>query len=231
MASGSAIRAARRKALVSPDAIDQNEARMKPQLSSPPFAQDTYLRTYLRAYPRSPAAGGFTLIELIVTIAIVAILIMIAAPSLRDAMLNVQLSAQANDIQTDLSMARSEAVRRRVQTGVCTSDAAGTACAGTNTWQNGWLVFIDADSNGNVDPAAGSVIKRQQAFDGKNTLALTNTGTTKAAYVAFGAGGTVVGGAQPMFFTLCDARKQGKTISISLAGRAAVEKAPPKTCP
>lgn len=94
---------------------------------------------------------GFSLIELMVVIAIVAIMAGLAAPSFTDMLRRNRLSAAASALQVSLSLARSEAVRRG-------ADARVTVAANTTAgvWTNGWTVFIDGTTNANagLGPAA-----------------------------------------------------------------------------
>ncbi len=92
--------------------------------------------------PRQLRGGaGFTLIELMVTLAIVAILAMVAAPVMTGVINASRLSGHTTDIVTTLQLARSEAVRRNANIRVCGS-ANGTTCGGD--WTN-WLI-VDASN-------------------------------------------------------------------------------------
>lgn len=95
--------------------------------------------------------GGFTIVELMVVVAIVAILVALGAPSFSDMMRRNRLSAAASALQVSLSLARSEAVKRG-------SDARVTVAANTTAgaWTNGWTVFVDGTgtANGGIAPTA-----------------------------------------------------------------------------
>lgn len=88
---------------------------------------------------------GFTIIELLVTIAIAGILVAVAMPSFTSSIKSNRLTAINNDLVSALNLARSEAVKRNQQV-VVRRDAAG--------WDDGWQVFVDIDrdsSAGNDD--------------------------------------------------------------------------------
>lgn len=189
-------------------------AKGAPPLQNAPVMTSPSLRT---------AAAGFTLIELIIAVALVAILIGVAAPSVRDFMSGVQLTGIANDLYTDLNLARSEAVKRDVRMTMCPSKN-GLDCDDGGAWTDGWVVVVDANGDGKADSAT-DVLKRGYALTGQATLTLS--GGTKAS---FGPTGVVVGA--PPIFSLCDpsasevARKKGngRTISVSTTGRPSIAK-------
>lgn len=183
--------------------------------------------------------AGFTVIELMITVALLAILVGIAAPSLRDLTMNARITSQANDLMTDLAMTRSEAVKRSVRTAICTSSS-GTACTSSN-WQQGWIVFADADGDGAL-AAVTDIIKAVPALDGGNTLVSAghSTNGSAAMFVPYRPSGVVTpGGAGTITFDLCDSRtiatvgaaaasNKGRRITISGTGRAFVQG---RTCP
>ncbi|MBL3600831.1 MAG: GspH/FimT family pseudopilin [gamma proteobacterium endosymbiont of Lamellibrachia anaximandri] len=90
---------------------------------------------------------GFTLIELMVTLAAGIILLAVGIPAFTTMMANNQSAAYANDLVMALNLARSEAVKRKVPVAVCASNAVNTACDQDN-WENGWLLFTDVNTNG-----------------------------------------------------------------------------------
>jgi type IV fimbrial biogenesis protein FimT len=83
-------------------------------------------------------AGGFSLVELMVTLAVVAILAAVATPSLVSVVNNNRLAAQSNEMVASLQIARSEAVRMNAQVSLCRSTN-GTSCAAAGPWTR-WIV-------------------------------------------------------------------------------------------
>lgn len=87
---------------------------------------------------------GFTLIELMITLAIVGILLTVGVPSLKTFMQGNQLIAASNELISALHVARSEAIKLNSRVSICESSD-GTNCSTTGSWKNGWIVFLDAD--------------------------------------------------------------------------------------
>lgn len=92
---------------------------------------------------------GFTLIELIVTLSVAAILLALAIPSFTSAINQNRLASLGNDMLASLQGARMEAIRRNSRAVLCRSDD-GASCAAGAQW-NGWITFVDTNANGAVD--------------------------------------------------------------------------------
>jgi len=159
---------------------------------------------------------GFTLLELVITVALAAIVMAIAVPSMRTFTQNDRLVTNINILIGHMAYARSEAVKRSQQVSVCASNDAAT-CSGT--WSDGWIVYIDANAD-NSFTAGEEVIRSQQTLEGGNTLTATTIGTQ----VTYDNRGFVTA-ASVGSLQLCDSRtgNYGKTVRITTTGRVRLE--------
>lgn len=87
---------------------------------------------------------GVTLIELLISIFILAILITVAVPAFREASLSARLTASANKLHSSVMVARSEAIKANAPTTLCTSTDF-TTCATSGSWEQGWII-LDANN-------------------------------------------------------------------------------------
>ena len=88
---------------------------------------------------------GFTLIELVMTMAIAGILVSMAIPSFNSILNSSRLTNYANDLVGALNLARSEAVRRGIQVTVSNNGV-------LTHWERGWTVFVDINGDETYDP-------------------------------------------------------------------------------
>lgn len=166
-------------------------------------------------------ATGFTLIELLVTVSVMIILITIAVPNFMVFIQGNRLTSQANDLVTALNYARSEAIKRGVRVTVCSSND-GASCLGSNTWDTGWIVFIDTNGDGVV--GGEQVIQARGPLEAGNTMRTT---TNRITYQNSGFSG------MPATFRLCDDRgvAAARPIVANFQGRVAVNAPPTASCP
>ncbi len=158
---------------------------------------------------------GFTLLELLTTILLVAILAMLAIPSMSEFIKNERLTTQINGLVASLQRARSEAILRHVPITLCSSDD-GATCTGDD-WNEGWIVFVDTDGSGSVD-AGETLIQVRDTLEGNTTLS-SSSGTTLITYDSRGFTPNTA-----ITFSLCDDRgsSYGKAISINNIGRVSL---------
>lgn len=160
--------------------------------------------------------AGFTLIELMIVITVLAVFVVVGVPNFQNLVSDNRLSTQTNLLVSSLQLARSEALKLRTPVSVCRSTD-GATCAGTGAWESGWLVFVDGGALGDVD-GADTVINTVGTLSAGNTLR-GNAGVNNfISYQPTGLQNTGNGD-----FRLCDGNNpdiaKGRTISISATGR------------
>jgi type IV fimbrial biogenesis protein FimT len=178
----------------------------------------------IRAGLLARRARGFTLIELMVTVTVIAILALIAAPSFNEAILSNKLAGFSNNFVASVQLARSEAIKRNTPVTLCRS-ADGQTCATTGTWQQGWIVmckFKPAEPGiCATDGTDNLVISVQQALPADYRLDYhSSTGPYIVTFQPVGGGATVAA------LMLCratpSAGSQERIIGVSFSGRASV---------
>ena len=128
----------------------------------------------------SASQEGLTLLECLVALAVMAILTVLAVPGFRDLLVKRSVLLTAEALVGDLRFARSEAIKRGTQVSVCRS-ANGSACSATGNWVEGWIVFVDRNTKGAVDP--GDEVLRVQARQPQlESIAGDNPATDKASF-------------------------------------------------
>ena len=157
---------------------------------------------------------GFTLIELMITIAIAAILIAIAAPSFSRMVISNSVSADQDTIFRLVLTARSEAINRGATISLCKSTNL-TACDTAVSWTNGLIVFSDADADGVID-TGDEIIKINEALDHNISLAFSG-----GNYLTFNSLGQTAKNTGTFTFTHSSGDADyTRTITISTTGRA-----------
>lgn len=173
---------------------------------------------------------GFTLIEVLITVAIASILLSIAAPNFSTLIKNTRMTSAANEFAGALYLSRSEAIKRGTTVTLCKS-ANGSACTTANNWEQGWIVFEDANNNAVVD-SGETIIRINEGEETGSSVTMVGNSTNVSSRITylptgritnFGIGGTTI--------NLCDGRTGdvGRNIVISRAGRFRIETK--ATCP
>ncbi|WP_219910094.1 GspH/FimT family pseudopilin [Variovorax sp. WS11] len=167
--------------------------------------------------------GGFTLVESMVVIAISAILVGLAAPSMRKLIERNGVNESLDSLTSSLAFARAEAIKRGFPVIVCRSTGAETntpTCSSNLAWNTGWLVFADFDSDGGFDSSKDDVLLRVQGSLEKNgTLQQTS-----ASYqsLLFRPTGTLRFATSFALTSPSDPSSAARVVCISVGGRGRV---------
>lgn len=132
---------------------------------------------------------GVTLLELMITVAIIAILGSIALPSFSSALQSNRVATTSNEFMASVAYARSEAMRNNRGAVMCPSSN-GSTCGGT--WADGWIVWADQNANGTREDPAEPVLRRQQALYKQTAPGNTPIRFSPRGTVASGAASVVV---------------------------------------
>jgi type IV fimbrial biogenesis protein FimT len=133
-------------------------------------------------------ARGFTLIELMVVVAIVAILASLAVPSFMGLLANSTVAKGVNAFMADMRYGRGEAMRRGKNVTVCRSAnplAAVPVCSAgdglaVGGWMEGWVIFEDLNGNGQFNAATDTVLRAQEGLTGISDFYAVGANTVSA---------------------------------------------------
>lgn len=120
--------------------------------------------------------GGYTLVELLIVLAIGAILLTIAVPGYSFLVNGSRLAVVTNDLVTALHLARSEAIKRSMRVTMCTTSSttnAVPACDASASWQQGWLVFVDNGIAGVIE-SGDTLLRVQDSVSAAVTITTSN---------------------------------------------------------
>lgn len=167
-------------------------------------------------------SSGVTLIELMVTIAIAAVLLVVAVPSFTEMFVNNRVRTQSDSMMASLAYARSEAISRAARVTVCKSDNR-SSCTSASSWNQGWIIITDGGTEGTLD-GTDQVLR---VFEGNTsvTIAPPAGDTNFANYISYlssgvsdGGNGTTPNGA----LQFCGSTDPDRQIDVNGTGRARV---------
>lgn len=161
---------------------------------------------------------GFTLVELLITLAIAGLLAMLGAPAMANLLAHTQDASTEAAITRSLRHARTAAIMDNARVLVCPSND-GQHCHHGDEWQHGWIIARDADHDGQPDAKTGVMIRQPAMRAG--TRVITSVGRPA---IVFHPDGNAAG--SNARFTVCHARdRAGRSVVVSNTGRVRV--APP----
>jgi type IV fimbrial biogenesis protein FimT len=172
------------------------------------------------------------MLELVVVMAVAGILLAIGIPAVSSLVHAVRLSSFTNELVISLHLTRSEAIKRQSRAVMCKSTS-GASCAASGGWQQGWLVFHDANNNAALDAGETVILSRQALPSG-----FSMTGNTHvASYISYaptGGARLLSGALQVGTLTLCnesESSDQARQVVISSTGRPRIAKVVLASCP
>ena len=177
-------------------------------------------------YPRSVAAParGFTYVEAMITLTVVALLLTLGVPAFGQWLAEVELANTASALSDALQRARAEALKHGGRVNLCKS-ADRTHCTLTGGWETGWLLFYDDDRNGQV--GGGETVVGVAPAAARGVTARANQ--PLANYVSFTSAGharLLTGALQMGTFTVCRPGQRGYHVVLAHSGRVHVDRAP-----
>jgi len=160
--------------------------------------------------------NGFTLIEMMIAIAITGLLLSMAVPAMNLFVSNARQTGALNDFVSSMHVARSTAITTNSRVTVCPS--AGGANCDLVGWDEGWIVFRDADSDQNVD-GDEVIVATSAGADG-----LSFQSGEFSQFLMYRPNGRVMNASlngSSGEFTICDGRgaDHAKVLIIDLSGR------------
>jgi type IV fimbrial biogenesis protein FimT len=153
------------------------------------------------ARPCVSTRRGFTLVELLVVAAIASALMMMAIPAMTGMLDTQRRIAAVNRFVASLHLARGEAIKRNGRAVVCKS-ATGEQCTQAGSWEQGWIVFHDANNNASLD-AGEWLLQHQGPLGGRLRLSGNLPVAHYVSYSANGSAKRTTGAFQAGTFTLC----------------------------
>jgi type IV fimbrial biogenesis protein FimT len=177
-------------------------------------------------------SGGFTLIELMVVVAVASILLSLAAPAMSHISNAMRVTTGVNSLHSSLLLARSEAIKRNSRAVVCKSST-GDVCITSGGWEQGWIVFHDANNNAALD-AGEALLLRQEVI--RHPIRIEGNAPVQSyvSYTPMGRTSFTSGAFQAGTFTVCQesaSQVDARQIVISRTGRPRTVRTTVAHCP
>lgn len=162
------------------------------------------------------SSAGFTLLELMIVLAVAGILVAVAAPGFQTMIKSSSVVSGRDALASAIKGARGQAIFDKTSVTICASDDQ-SGCSASADWSDGWVIFTDVDGDGTFDAGADTL---HDVNYGNDALRIGTDGsggtfTFNASGIRANPGGTVVIG-------ICDedtgSSIAGKAMSISSVG-------------
>lgn len=171
------------------------------------------------AHPRR--AGGFSLVELIVTLVVLSIVTAVSVPLITSVVNASRITGGANELLTGIQLARMEAIRRNVRTSICQSTD-GLNCSNSADWR-GWVVFADLNNNNLADANERVGVGRIEApLLVRSSSNITNSRITFRADGMAYSGNTLLNGNIRVCLPTTNPATNARNVNLVAGGRVSV---------
>jgi type IV fimbrial biogenesis protein FimT len=169
---------------------------------------------------RPTAASGFTLIELLVALAIGTVLLCLAVPLYLDWIAAEEQMNEAQHLANSMNRARAAAINSGLRVNLCQS-AGGRTCVPAGNWEGGWILFIDSNGDGQVDPGETVLWTEEPAVTG---ITMTANAPLRhyVSYTSYGHARMLNGALQMGTFTVCRRGRKAVDVVLAHSGRVRI---------
>ena len=194
-------------------------------LASQKLVLPTSIRRTREVAPKR--AAGVTLLELMVVVAVAAVLLGIAVPSFVGMTQTNRVAGEINALSGDLQFARAEAIKEGLPVTICTSSN-GSSCQGSSSWSKGWIVFSDLNGTQTVD--TGDVVLRKQIPWTNSDTFIADNSTAAVTYSRDGFAIALPGTVTWKLHTQPLNAAASRCVAVNIAGRQQVQKTGSGSC-
>jgi type IV fimbrial biogenesis protein FimT len=176
------------------------------------------------AGPDPSASQGFSLVELLIAIAIFGLLVLAAGPSYRNWIASQELANHAHFLAGMLNLARSEAIKSGYRVNLCKSSDRQQCADDGSGWELGWIVYVDENQDGEI--SAGETVIRIEGPPGNGITVRGNRPVSDyVSYTSLGHARMLSGALQMGTFVVCKPGQDALQVVLANSGRARVQPA------
>jgi type IV fimbrial biogenesis protein FimT len=167
-------------------------------------------------------APGVTLVELVIVLAIAALLMAVAVPFYGDWIADYQVLNHAQALAGTMNLARTEAIKRGSRVNLCKSRDL-RQCASGGDWDAGYVVYVDTDRDGAVD-AGDTALRVQEPAIAGVTIRGNRPVADYVSYTSLGSARMLNGALQMGTFTVCKSGRRAVDVVLANSGRARIQR-------
>jgi type IV fimbrial biogenesis protein FimT len=172
---------------------------------------------------------GFSLIELVMALAIFGVLLAFAPAAYHDWIASQQLANHARFLAETLDIARSEAIKHGYRVNVCKS-VDRRQCATRGGWESGWIMYVDENHDGDID-SDEQVLRREGAAPDGITVQANHPVANYVSYTSLGHARLLSGALQMGTFVVCKSGQDALKVVLANSGRARIDKTRDRCAP